>query len=218
MPARRLRPERAACFTGLNMRAFTDRSRLLDTTNESLLVRVRNTRDSQSWREFDALYRPVLKRYARARGLKSPDAEDLAQECMRTLVKRLPTFEYCRRKGRFSSWLHTVANNQINKLLSRRRLGRADTSVLKALAQPEDELVLWERVWLREHLKFCLRAVGDEFAPKTMQAFERTVLDDIPVERVCETLGMNRNQVYLARSRVLRKLKEKMSELIGLEG
>ncbi len=90
--------------------------------------------------------------------------------------------------------------------------------MLNTLRQPEDDTAAWKRIWLREHLKYCLRAIGSEFAPKTLQAFESTVLHDKPVDHVCETLKMNRNQVYLARSRVLRRLKVRMFQLVGVEG
>lgn len=191
---------------------------VLNRTSESLLRRVRNPADSRSWREFSLLYSPLLTRYARARGLARTDAEDIAQECMRILVKRLPGFEYCRKKGRFSSWLRTVANNEVNRMLSKRRPSRASTSVLRSLRQQErGELAVWEGIWLRDHLRFCLASVRDELAQKTFEAFRLVVLDERPVAEVCTSLDMNRNQVYLAKSRVLRRLKERMLELIGFD-
>ena len=190
----------------------------MNTTNESLLRRVRDPKDARSWREFATLYGPVLKRYARARGLRQVDAEDVAQEVMSILVKRLPSFEYCRRKGRFSGWLRKVANNQVNKMLSKPRPGLVRSSIMESLRQSEAEATdLWERIWLRQHLSYCLVAVREEFAPNTFDAFRRVVLDEWPVPKVCAALGMNRNQVYLAKSRVLRRVKERMVDLVGFE-
>jgi len=137
---------------------------------------------------------------------------------MRILARRLPSFEYSRKKGRFSGWLRTVANHEVNRLLRRRRPGHADTSVLRSVrVKGRDESTAWETIWLREHLRYCLSAVREEIAPTTFEAFRRAALEEQPVPDVCATLGLNRNQVYLAKSRVLRRLKEKMTELVGFE-
>ena len=190
----------------------------VDATNQSLLRRVRNPKDSGAWREFVGLYRPILVYYARVRRLTPADAEDVAQASLKVLVDRMPRFEYCRQKGRFSNWLRGIAENQIRKLLSQRRMSQANTSVLRHVRQTEDsELALWERIWLRDHFRYCLAAIQGEFAATTFEAFERSVLNEWPVNKVCATLKMNRNQVYLAKSRVLRRLREKMTDLIGYE-
>ena len=190
----------------------------MDTTNQSLLRRVKNPRDSTAWREFVGLYRPILVSYGRAWGLKHADAEDVAQSCLETLVRRMPRFEYCREKGRFSNWLRGLANNLVKKHLSKRRMPRASTSVLGAAVKADNErLELWERIWFRDHLRYCLAAVRKEFAASTFKAFERSVLDEWPVKKVCDKLHLNRNQVYLARSRVLRRLRERMIDYVGYE-
>ena len=192
-----------------------NRRRLVDKTRKSLLERVKNKDDSAAWREFFGLYSPLLMRYARARGLSRADSEDATQECMQILVKSLPEFEYDRKAGKFRNWLGKIINNKINRMLSKRRPGRLGTTAMDHLPDTADQDTTWERLWQREHLKYCLGSVKGEVAPTTYQAFKLSVLDDKPVSEVCAMLGVNRNQVYLARARVLNRLKGKMKDLVG---
>lgn len=190
----------------------------MDTTRASLIGRVRDPKDTGAWREFFALYYPLLKKYARSRGLSREEAEDVAQMCMVTLSRRMPTFVYSRKKGRFRDYLRRIANNAVNKLLAKPRMQRAHTSVMKALPDKGvDNTALWERLWLRRHLAYCMRRVRGGFHTKTFEAFKLVVLDGWPVTKVCAALGMNSNQVYLSKMRVLRRIRKEMVALIGDE-
>lgn len=186
------------------------------TTRPSLLQRIRDPGDGRSWREFSTIYRPLLYRYARARRLDRESAEEVTQQCMAILAEKMPAFEYARGKGGFKSWLCRLANNRITDLFRRKKLPLARSADLRRPQQrelsPEE---LWEREWERRHLKYCLELIRDEVAPITYQAFEYHVLADWPVKKVTETLNVSAAQVYAAKSRITRRLRKTMRELLG---
>jgi len=190
----------------------------VDTTDRSLIGRVRDPRNVAAWRDFTRLYRPIILRYSRARRLGTADAEDVAQEVLKILISRLKTFVYDPGKGRFSNWLLTIVDNQIKRQQRMRRGKQADTSFLEARADCDDRRAIWEPIFMREHIKQCLRIARPEFAQKTFEAFERSFLGEEPIDSVCRVLDVNKNQVYLARYRVLKRVKELMLEYIGYEG
>lgn len=189
----------------------------MDTTDRTLIGRVRNPKDSSAWREFTSLYRPIIVRYSRARRLDTADADDIAQDVLKVLVNRMKTFEYEPAKGRFSNWLLTIVDNQIKKKWRKRRTVRADTSFIEARLDPDSSQALWEPIFIKEHIKRCLKLIRGEFSPKTFEAFDRSFLKEEPTGSVCTALDVKPNQVHLARHRVLRRLKELMVEEIGYE-
>lgn len=196
-------------------RALLDRLRM-DDTRPSLLIRVRDPRDGEAWRQFDELYRPLIVRFARAAGLPAADADDLGQECLTELVRRLPQFEYDRARGGFRRWLRVFVRYRVRNYFRKRREQNARTG---DFTRPQDResspSQVWERIWLQEHMHYCLEQIRDEFEPQTYAAFKHYVLDEWPVSRVCEALGVNANQVYIAKSRVAARLRVVMAELLG---
>ena len=85
----------------------------MNTTRQTLLHRVRDPSDREAWEQFFELYSPLLEGYARAHGLGKDDAEEVRDQCLEVLAKKLPTFEYERARGSFSSWLHRIAHGKV---------------------------------------------------------------------------------------------------------
>lgn len=193
---------------------------MMQTTRASLLVRVKDKKDSAAWREFDGIYRPMLHRFATARGLDHASAEDVVQHCMAAIAGHIASFDYDPRKGRFKGWLRTLVNNRVRNLLRNRHEEVAESKDFKRDQQqePSPEAV-FDRLWMEEHLRHCLQLVRDEVGLSTIQAFQHYVVEEWPVERVCEEMKMTANQVYKIKWRVTQKLSEKMKELLeGSEG
>lgn len=190
----------------------------MDTTRPSLLLRVRHADDQKAWQEFFKLYSPLLGRFARSRGLNPDEADDVAQECMNTLSRTMATFDYSRDKGSFKNYLFTQVSHLIADRLRKKRARQAESGDWRDLAAPGvDATKEWDRHWLQEHLAYCLKRLESDFSPTTVAAFKLYVLKEWPVEEICETLGMTANQVYLAKSRVTKRLRGELSELIGDE-
>lgn len=187
-----------------------------DLTDQNLLRRVRNRTDSASWRDFFALYHPLLIRYARMRGLSLADAEDMAQECMGVLSKHMSGFDYSRSRGKCKGFLWTLANNTISSMFRRRRPRAATTSELSGLQQTEEQSrEAWDRTWLRDHLRSCLKVVETPFAPHTIAAFKMYAIKERPVGEVRRKLKLSANQIHQAKFRVTQRLSVEMRKLIG---
>lgn len=189
----------------------------MDSTQSTLLDRVRDPADASAWREFYGLYAPLLYRFARARGLSRQDAEEIRDECLAVLARKLPTFDYARDRGGFKNWLWTMVVRKVIDQARKRRDVSAKTSVLRRVKtrEPSPEEV-WEKHWLREHLKYCVDRVRGDVSEQNYAAFRMLMLEEATVPEICKKLGVNRNQVYKAKARVLQRVREQMLEL-GVE-
>jgi RNA polymerase sigma-70 factor (ECF subfamily) len=187
----------------------------LDTTRPSLLLRIRDRADASAWRTFDAIYRPMLYRFARASGLSHDDAEDVAQQCLTGISDRIGEFSYDPQKGRFKGWLRTMVNNRVRNLLRDRKDRQGSTRDFQQPQRREplpDEL--FEKLWMQEHLWHCLREVRREVEERTFKAFQAYVIEQQPIEKVCAELSLKPNSVYTIKWRVTERVAEKMRELL----
>ncbi len=190
-------------------------------TRASLLVRIRDGRNQEAWRQFVELYAPVVYGFARKRGLQDADAADVMQDVLRSVAGAAERLNYDPARGSFRGWLYTVARNKIFNFLEagRHKLGRGsgDTGVherLEALAGPEWGLAeSWDEEYERNLAALAMRRVEDEVQPATWQAFWQTAVEGRNGREVGEALGMSAGAVYVARSRVLARLKEEVQRL-----
>lgn len=187
----------------------------MDTTRPSLLLRIRDRRDAAAWEIFDAIYRPMLLRFAMARGLSRDDAEDVTQHCLTAVARHIQEFEYDPRRGRFKGWLRTLVNNRVRNLLRGRRENQPATGALEAVRDespsPDDQ---FEQVWMQEHLWFCLRELREQVDATTYQAFELHVLQQRPADEVCGALSITPGNLYTIKWRMERKVAARLKELL----
>lgn len=161
----------------------------------------------------------MLLRFARARGLRDNDADDVTQHCLTVISERIAEFSYDPQKGRFKGWLRTLVNNRIRDLLRGRKELQAETRDFQGAApdaaSPEE---LFEKIWLEEHLGHCLRELRAEVAEATFKAFWMLVMDERPVDEICTELNMKPNNVYTIKWRMTERVATKMKELLdGVE-
>jgi RNA polymerase sigma factor (sigma-70 family) len=185
----------------------------MNTTRSSLINRVRDFGNASSWVEFDRLYRPLLAEYARRCGIDRVDAEEIAQQCLQVVVRQIPEFQ--KRKS-FRGWLWAIADNKIKRYFRDRKARRclapgALADKAAAVETPDQE---WERQWELAHLAYCIDNVRGDFAEHTFRAFELYVIHEKPVAEIVRTLGMTANQVYVAKSRVCCRIRERFHELM----
>jgi len=185
-----------------------------DKTRSTLLARVKNRSDASAWEEFYSLYAPLLYRYARTQGLNREAAEDIRDECLAIVAKRMPEFRYQRERGGFKGWLRRIVRYRVIDRLRKRKEVQPDTALL-SMAEAADDAPdeVWDRVWRQQHLKHCVELVRDEVSYESYAAFCMLLFDERPVEEVCGKLNMNANQVYKAKSRVLQRVRQRMAEL-----
>jgi RNA polymerase sigma factor (sigma-70 family) len=187
-------------------------------TRASLLLRVRDPADQAAWREFVEIYRPVILRLARRKGMQEADAEDVAQQVLVQVSRVAQEREHDPERAKFRTWLHRVAHNAILNALTRGKpdRGSGDSALLAVLNQhasqtgPDSELLRLER--RREIFRWAARQVRQEFHEATWDAFWQTAVEGRPAESVAEQLGKNRGAIYAARSRVMRRIQEKVTE------
>lgn len=187
----------------------------MESTRRSLLMRVKDPNDREAWDRFYELYAPLLFRYARARGLGQHDAEEVRDECLAVVARKIGAFEYDSEKGRFKAWLHRIVNGKVIDLLRSPRAGRAGTTVLSGIEDPTmapDEEV-WEREWRDEHLRFCLARVRSQIPERSFRVFWMLLFEERSVEEVCGALSLNANQVYKAKSQVLQRVRKVLARV-----
>lgn len=119
-------------------------------TRTSLLIRVRNPADQAAWEEFVEIYRPVILRLARKKGMQDADAEDVAQKVFLAVAKAVQEREHDARRAKFRTWLHQVAHNAILNALTRGKPDREEwASCLKRLMAPSIDMSrsrFWRRI------------------------------------------------------------------------
>ncbi len=191
-------------------------------TRASLLVRLKDGSNQAAWEEFVELYAPVIYGFARGRGLQDADASDMMQDVLRSVSGAMDSLDYDPVKGSFRGWLFTITRNKVFNHLSSRRgkaRGTGDSDVHSQLAQhPDDRSDLaagWERDYQRRITALAMDRLKSEFQPKTWDAFWRTAVQDESVADVGRALSMSPGAVYVAKSRVLARLKDEVQSMIA---
>lgn len=192
------------------------------TTSASLLERLRDGRDQDAWGRVLDLYGPLIRGWAARLGVRGADADDLVQDVLTVVVRRFPEFVHPDKPGAFRGWLRAIAVNCAREVWRDRKVqpvapgGTDFGSYLARLEDPDDPLA---RDWDREHDVFVTRKLLDrlqaEFEPRTWDLFRRFVLDGLPADQVAAELGTTPNAVYIAKSRVLARLREEAGGLVG---
>ena len=179
----------------------------MDTTRASLLIRIRDPDDSVSWSEFYQVYSPLIYRYALARGLNHADAEEIRSSCYETIVRHIPTFEYEKNKGGFKAWLRRMVTNRVIDLKRKKvALAGPDSQMQNIPANDKSPEEVFDEQWKSNHLNYCLKKLKPEIEPVKFQAF-MMLLDGESVDAVCSKTDLNANQVYKAKSRILKMVR-----------
>ncbi|MGD8454114.1 MAG: sigma-70 family RNA polymerase sigma factor [Phycisphaerae bacterium] len=189
----------------------------VDTTHLTFLLRLRDRADKLSWPEFHERYGQLLYRYARARGAAHADAEDIVQEVEMYLFKAIGDFEYDARKGRFRAYLRSAVVHAMGRRANRQahQPAAVDPHNFDHIASEKEASAdaRWEREWQLNRLRWAVRSVGREFDQTTLRAFELHVLAGQDVTDTAAQLGLSKASVYQAKSRILKRIKERLAEL-----
>jgi len=184
------------------------------TTSLTLLDLLREPGNPDAWDRFARLYAPLLLRWAELQGFQEADAQDLAQTVLIKLIRLLPGYQ--RHDGQtFRGWLFTICRNECHDYRTRRAtraLPAADGLSGVADRSPGDDLD--EIEYRRRLVRRALELVRSDFTPATWDAFNRFVLEGRPAADVARELGNTANAVYLARNRVLTRLRAEFAGLL----
>ncbi|HEX4824322.1 MAG TPA: sigma-70 family RNA polymerase sigma factor [Candidatus Polarisedimenticolaceae bacterium] len=196
-------------------------------TRRSLLSRLRDHEDRDSWQTFFDRYWRLLYNVARRAGLDDVDAQDVVQDTVIAVAKEIPEFRYDPALGSFKAWLFRILRRRVAdhfRRLGRRpaeagitpetleETGHADAIVMRDGMSLSDA---WDQEWERSVLDAAIAQVRAEVIPKHFQVFDACVLKEWPVAKVASTFGMNAAQVYLVRHRVSAAVKRAARRIEG---
>ena len=189
-------------------------------TQPSLLIRLGDKQDTVAWAQFVEVYAPLVYGFARKHGMQDADAADLTQEVMRAVAGAISRLEYDPRRGTFRSWLFTVVRNKFRNYLSnktRKQMTSGGSSVQELLEAQPDRVDALEEQWDHEYdqrvFSWAVDRVKGSFTDKTWQAFWQVSVEGKNARDVAVNVGISVGAVYIAKSRVLARLKEQIQLL-----
>jgi RNA polymerase sigma-70 factor (ECF subfamily) len=183
-------------------------------TSASLLERAQTTASGEAWNTLVRLYTPLLHAWLTSAGLQSADRDDVTQRVLEVLVRQLAAFRHNGRTGAFRAWLRGITVNMLREFW-RDRPSPATDSILQQLSDPGGQLSrLWDDQHDRHVLHSLLELVQPEFSVATWTAFKRVAVDGVAPRQVAEELGMSVNSVFVAKARVLARLRQRATGLV----
>jgi RNA polymerase sigma-70 factor (ECF subfamily) len=189
-------------------------------TSVSLLERLAGAPTDDDWRRLLDLYQPLLRAWMARAGIPVSDTDDLIQEVLLIVFREVAGFER-RGPGAFRAWLRAILANRIRDYYHARQsrpTATGDSDFLRHLNELESPDSALSRLWDREHDQHVaaslMRRVRGDFSEPTWQAFRRQVIDGVPPATVAAESGLTFNAVLLAKSRVLRRLREELRGLV----
>lgn len=188
-------------------------------THPSLVVRLRNAADHAAWTEFLAIYEPLILRILRGYALQEPDARDLCQQVLTAVARDVDQWKSDGAQASFRRWLFQIARNRALKFLTRQRpgtIGQGGSDAHRQLSLHPDrqDLSAEFEAEYRQQLLLCAAGqIRSEFRESTWQAFWRTCIDGCSIADAARDLGMTAGNVYVARSRVMARLRERVRSL-----
>lgn len=185
-------------------------------TRQTLLLKIRDQYDDSAWEEFIKFYRPYIYRVIQNLQVNTSDREDVIQEVMLIAWKKLPEFEYDNSKGRFRSWLCTVARRTFIAMEDKKRKGEVfeDSLINEQLTQGIDCEIeeLSRKEWQRHVAEMAWQNVSKKFDTQVTEAFKRLASGE-KGEDVAQELGLSQNSVYVYKKRVQAALQKEIAYL-----
>ena len=174
--------------------------------------------DADAWANFVEIYGPLVYRYGRRQGLQDADAADLSQTVLTEVAHCIDRFNYDAALGRFRNWLLVIARYKLSRLVQKQvqHGGSGDTRVLALLDQQpaDDELAdKWESEYQEYLFRWAADQVREEVEGQTWQAFWLTAVENRSPAEVSEQLGLKVGSIYVAKSRVLLRIRDKIASV-----
>ena len=189
-------------------------------TSSILLDKVKDVDNQFSWDQFYDLYHPLIIAFCKQKGCRDEMAYDVLQECMVTLVRILPDFNYNPVKGNFRSFLLKIVERRINDAFRREKLlqktsPNVKTDFFNQLEDPNANTCEkeWDKLWAYNLLKIALEKVKIRINYVTFQSFKMYVLEKKNPANVANELKLNKNTVFQHKNRVTRLLQQEVNKL-----
>lgn len=187
----------------------------LPETRASLILRLPDAADARAWDDFVQIYGPLVYRLARRHGLQPADADDLVQDVLSAVARSVGDWLARSDRGQFSPWLLRIAKNLAVNSLTRhkhRPIGTGDSNVAYLLSQhPANGDAAgneFDLEYRRELFLWAAHRIREQFTESTWQAFWLSTVEDQSITAVAAQLNVSAGSVYIARSRVMARLRE----------
>lgn len=190
-------------------------------TRLSLVVRLKNAHDHEAWTEFTTIYEPLILRLLKRNQLQECDARDVCQQVFQAVAKDIEQWRPDGRGGSFRRWLFQIARNRMIKFLTKERkrpraIGGSDAQMALEHTRDDRESVseLFEREFRHQLILWAAEQIRCEFRESTWQAFWRSYIEDQPIADVARQLNLSEGAVYVARSRIIARLRKKVRDSV----
>ena len=193
-------------------------------TRKSLLTRLKNWDDQEGWREFFETYWRLIYSVALKAGFNDAEAQDVVQDTILSVAKKMRGFKYDPKVGSFKAWLLLNVRSRIADHLRKRNRGAALVTNpagdeiwahVENLPDPAGGNVdaVWDEEWERNLLAAALERVKAQVGAKQFLMFDLYALKQTPIRKVTHSLGVNAAQVYMAKYRVSRLIQSELKRL-----
>lgn len=190
-------------------------------TSASLLEELRTRPSEQAWQRMVQVYDSLFRGWLTAQGVHPDDSDDLVQEILLVMMRKLPEFEHQGKPGSFRAWARQVALNCVRRSWRTKKrvpVATGDSEFLSYLNQLSDAGSELTQEWDRQHDRVVVQRLLDlirvDSDSQVWEAFSLHVVKGEPVSTVTETLGVKPGYVYVAKSRILNRLRELADGLV----
>jgi RNA polymerase sigma-70 factor (ECF subfamily) len=206
-------------------------------TRWSLIERLKDWDDQTGWRDFFQTYRGLIYGVAIKAGLTDSEAQEVVQETVIAVAKKMPDFKCDPAAGSFKGFLLQITGRRIADQFRKRARAAAPTpwldqappgavasasrddgsrtATVERVPDPAGDVLerLWDEEWQKHVMQAALERVKRQADPEQFQMFELHVLRQLPVSEVADKLGVNAAQVYFAKYKISRLLRKESARL-----
>ena len=188
-------------------------------TRLTLLQRVKNSSDEEAWAEFEKYYKTFIQMVLRKMNLRQGHIDDLTQEVLLLIWKKLPELQYDKTRARFRTWMSVLIRNKVidhyrkEKYLSRKQgmIINETGNLIPIVSEPELHEI-FKREWESHVVALALESISKHFSEIAMQAFHMT-MDKVPYATISSELNIKENTIAQLKKRVRSRLKNEISRL-----
>jgi len=190
----------------------------LPETRASLIVRLPDAADARAWDDFVAVYAPLVYGLARRHGLQPADADDVVQDVLAAVARSVETWLKRTDRGPFRAWLLRIARNLAINALTRPKsrplaAGGENGQRLSQYADSNgDAARQFDLEYRRELFRWAAERIREHFTAASWQAFWLSTVEEQPIAAVARQLKISEGSVYVARSRIMAKLRETVQQ------
>ncbi|HBE72059.1 MAG TPA: sigma-70 family RNA polymerase sigma factor [Planctomycetaceae bacterium] len=178
---------------------------------------MRNPDDDEAWQDFVRVYSPLIYNYCRSRHVQAQDAADITQEVLLRVNRAIASFEYSSKRGLFRDWLARIVRNELSRYVGKKRTGttvqHSQHEFLEEPGASGEDGSLWQEHFQQHILNVALERTKPQFETVTWRLFTQAWVEQKNAADVAEEQSVGVDQVYVAKSRVLKRLRQEVSRL-----